>query len=92
MRNNQLAAVFLGLFFLSTLANAYLIYRYNSTFKQIPRLQSGVRFINVLQSLVNESAEYGKTHPDMARLLQSIAPAPAAKTAAPANTKPATNK
>ena len=70
MKNNQLTSVLLGLLLLSTVATCWLIYRYISSIHEIQRLQQEVMGINVLQSLGNEAAEYGKTHPDMARLLQ----------------------
>jgi hypothetical protein len=84
MRNNQLTAVFLGLFFLSTLGTAVLIFKYNSSIHQSQRIQAGVMTINALQSLFNEANEYSKTHPDMKAVLQSFTSAP--KPAAPATT------
>jgi hypothetical protein len=92
MKNNQLTAVFLGLFFLSTLANAWVIYKYNSSFRQMKQLQSGLMVVNVIQGLYNESAEYSKSHPDMAHLLQSTVGAPRPATTAPVPAKPQPNK
>jgi hypothetical protein len=94
MKNNQLTAVFLGLFFLSTLANAWVIYKYNSSFRQMQQLQSGLMVVNVIQGLYNESAEYSKSHPDMAHLLQSTVGGQAQRPAAtaPVPAKPQPNK
>jgi hypothetical protein len=89
MKNNQLTAVFLALFFLSTAANVWVIFQYNSTFHKAQRIQSNVMGLNVVQLLYNESAEYGKTHPDMAHLLQTTGVGTANKPAAPAMNKPA---
>ncbi|HZV34536.1 MAG TPA: hypothetical protein VFB72_08145 [Verrucomicrobiae bacterium] len=75
MKNNQIPAVFLGLFLLITAANAWVIFSYNSSYRELKRLQGGVEAVSVVQALYNESVEYGKTHPDMARLLQPAAPA-----------------
>lgn len=86
MKNNQLTGVFLGLFFLSTLGTAYLMLRYNSSVRQLQRVEAGVMTINALQSLFNEANEYSKTHPDMKAVLQPFTVAP--RTAAPATTRP----
>ena len=78
MRNNQLTAVLLGLLFLSTLANVWVIYSYNANFRRLQHLQLNMNGLTTVQGLYAESNEYAKTHPDMARLLQTPLAGPAA--------------
>lgn len=91
MKNNLIATIFLALFLVSTTVNAVVIFKYNSSLHQLRQLQANLAVIPVIQQLYNESVEYGKSHPDMARYLQMpatgapkagapvSAPAPAAK-------------
>ena len=93
MKNNQLTGMFLGLLFLSTLASVGLIYKYNSSFHKLQRLQPELIAANnarsLLQAILNDTLEYSKTHPDINRVLQpyNTGSKPAAPAAAPA--KPA---
>lgn len=88
MKNNQIPAVFLGLFLLSTAANAWVIINYNSSYRELKRLQGGVEAVSVVQALYNESVEYGKSHPDLARVLQPAAPANVPRPTTPTRPQP----
>lgn len=94
MRNNQLGSMLLGLLILSTLAGIALTIADHHYVLKLQRMQPQLNNgRNLFQSLLNESAEYGKTHPEMAHLLQShlggqpqaaTTPAPATAPAKPA--------
>jgi hypothetical protein len=70
MKNNQLAGMLLGLLFLSTLACAALTLKYNSSIRKMQELQPALSGRNLIQALLAESVEYGKTHPDINGVLQ----------------------
>ena len=80
MKNNQLTGMFLGLVFLSTLASAALMWKYNYTIHKIQSLQGQPAVAeasaaqNVMQSLLNETIEYAKNtkNPDIARIVQGV--------------------
>jgi hypothetical protein len=93
MKNNQLTGMFLGLVFLSTLASAALMWKYNYAIHKIQSLQGqpvvaeASAAQNVMQSLLNDTVEYAKNtkNPDIARIVQGVtggkAQLPAAKPA-----------
>ncbi len=80
MKNNQLTGMLLGLVFLSTLASAALMWKYNYTIHKIQSLQSRPEVAeasaaqNVMQSLLNETIEYAKNtkNPDITRMVQNV--------------------
>lgn len=89
MKNNQLTAWLLGLFFLSVVSNVVVFYKYNASLHRAQGMQSSAMVINIVQSLLNDAGEYGKTHPDMQRFLQTPPPQPAGavKPAAPVKSR-----
>ena len=91
MKNNQLAGMLLVLLFLSTLASAGLIYKYDSSLHKLQRLQPNLiaanNARNIVQAIMNDAIEYSKTHADMKALLQPYLGRPPGPAAAPA--KPA---
>ena len=88
MKNNLLTSMFVCLLFLSTLASCFLMYKYNTSMQRVlslqPKAAEVTRVMGIMQSLVNDTIEYGRTtkNPDMAHLLQSMNTAPTAKPAA----------
>jgi hypothetical protein len=86
MKNNQMIAGLVALLFFSTLASGGLIYRYFSAMKTLQRLQPQMAGVandqNVMQSLLNEVAEYQKTaqSPELQRILEDVPGAKQVKT------------
>jgi len=84
MKNNFLTSLLLGLFFLSTLANGGLIWRYNTSLHQLERqsqdqeLQQRLAQINnarsIMQAILKDTLEYSQTNrsPEMMRILQGL--------------------
>jgi len=76
------------LLLVSALASVYFTIRYNFAFHKLKRLEPELvtanNARNIIQSLLNESVEYSKTHPDIKPVLQPYIAAP--KTPATAKT------
>jgi len=83
MKNNQLTLILVILFFLTTLATAGLILKYNSSVHKLQdarlRANNAVILGKVFSQLVGESAEYGKKNPSIDPILQSLTNRAAAK-------------
>ena len=80
MKNNQLTGMLLGLVFLSTLASAALMWKYNYAIHRIQSLQGEPAVAEasaaqtVMQQLLNETVEYAKSskNPDITRIVQGV--------------------
>jgi hypothetical protein len=76
MKNNQLAVMLAFVLLLSSLFSAFLTYRYTTALHQIERMSDTTRAVNtsmnLLQSLVNDTAQYSATHPAVVPILQSL--------------------
>ena len=90
MKNNALAATFLGMLLLSTIFTAVLTYRYVSSIRKLRGLQPAILQINYnrnfMQALLTETQAYSKKYPSLEPLLQSVGQknSPGAPTPAPA--------
>jgi hypothetical protein len=76
MRNNALTNLLVGLVVLSVLATSGLAYLYLRSVQKLNRLQFQSAVINrnraLVNSLVNETVEYGKRNPAIEPVLQSV--------------------
>jgi len=89
MKNNQLLTLFVALLFFSTLASAALMYKYNASVRTIqklaPEFAGATTSQNIMQSLLNETIEYGNVtkNQDIAKIISSVTAknTPAAKPA-----------
>ena len=94
MKNNALAATLLGVLLVSTLFTTVLTYRYVASLRKLRGLQPAIVQINYnrtfMQSLLNETQEYGKKYPSLEPLIQSLVPKNATGASTRATAKPAT--
>jgi len=76
MKKTPLTTVLLGVLTLSALASVLLCWFYISNTRQLRSLQSQASFINnnrtIINALVNDTLEYGKTHPAIEPVLESV--------------------
>jgi hypothetical protein len=74
MKNNQTALVLVGLLFLMSLGTALLLYRYNSSARELQDLSLKIQLANntqsFMQQLLNQVVEYSKRDPAVLPLLQ----------------------
>jgi hypothetical protein len=94
MRKSSLPAILVGLLVLGALATAVLTVSYVTAVGSLRKLQPQVAQMTqqqaVIRSLIGETLDYSKTHPDMQALIKSI-DAKAATGAAPSPSTPQTS-
>jgi hypothetical protein len=92
MKNSPLTTILLGVLTLSTLASVLLCWLYISNTRELRSLQTQAALINnnraLINSLANDSMEYGKTHPAIEPILEAVGLKPG-KSAPPAPNNPA---
>jgi hypothetical protein len=87
MKNTPLISILLGVLTLSTLASVVLCWLYISNTRALRSLQTQAAQINnnraLINALANDTVEYGKTHPAIEPILESVGlkPGKAAPTA-----------
>lgn len=90
MKNSPLTTILLGLLALSALWGVIAYMKYVSYSGDLQRLREQTAWLNNrgrnFQMLVNDTAEYSKTHPAMEQLLRSMTNAAPKTAAAPATT------
>jgi hypothetical protein len=93
MKNNPLTTILLGVLTLSALASVVLCWLYISNTRELRALQTQATSINnnraLINALANDTVEYGKTHPAIDPILESMGLKPG-KSAPSAAAKPAT--
>lgn len=76
MKSNLLPNLLLGLLLFSALTAASLCLTYVQSMRTLQRLQAQAAAISqnrtIIQQLLLESIEYGKTNPEMAKILDQI--------------------
>jgi len=92
MKNSPLTTILLGVLTLSALASVVLCWLNIANTRDLRMLQSQVTLINnnraMINALVNDSMEYGKTHHEIDAVLESVGLKPG-KSAPLAVSKPA---
>jgi hypothetical protein len=93
MKNNPLTTVLLGVLTISALLSVGFCWRYVSNTRELRSLQTQANMINnnrtMINSLANDTVEYGKKNPAIDPILESVGLKPG-KAAPTATTKPAT--
>ncbi len=93
MRNDSLTAILTGILGISALAAVLLCYLYFTNIRNIRVLQSQMAQVQnnraLITALANDVVEYGKTHPDIGPILESVG-FRSSKTAAAPAPKPTT--
>jgi hypothetical protein len=93
MKNNPLTTILLGVLTLSALASVLLCWLYISNTRELRALQAQAAMINnnrtLITALANDTVEYGKTHPAIDPILESLGLKPG-KAAPAATSKPTT--
>jgi hypothetical protein len=88
MKNSPFNAIFLAAVVVSSLWSVWLCYTFISRTRELRNLQAKANVVNyqqaVLNSLLNEAVEYGKTNSAITPLLQSLGVKPVASTNKPA--------
>ena len=76
MKNSPLTTILLGVLTLSALSSVVLCWLYISNTRELRMLQSHASQINnrraIINALANDTVEYGKTHPAISPLLESM--------------------
>lgn len=76
MKNSPLVTILLGVLTISALASVVLCWLYISNTRELRQIQAQTAMINnqraVINALVNDTLEYGKTHPAIQPVLESV--------------------
>lgn len=76
MKNTPLTTILLGLLTVSALASVLLCWLYISNTRELRTIQSQTAMINqnraIINALANDTMEYGKTHPNIQPVLESL--------------------
>jgi hypothetical protein len=92
MKNSPLTTILVGLLTLSALLSLWLCRSFIANARELRSLQAQATQINnsraMIQALANETLEYGKTHPAIDPILESVGLKPGKAGSAP-TTKPA---